>query len=192
MRLFSDDLHHDGLAHLGGNHPADFRAAAACLFFSCLCHLLLPLFGGRGLLFRRRLCRLALGRRRLFLCALAGSLLLGRLGRGRTTSSFCRRMALYHDAQLLLPGHGVNAGHVLAQSADLVQALRLSHLELELQTKELVIELLLLVQQFGVSQISKFFDIHVFYLLFSKRLLFLALGSWPLANTAYRTTQANY
>jgi hypothetical protein len=56
----------------------------------------------------------------------------------------------------------MRAGHVFAQAADLVQALRLSHFELELQAEKLIIELLLLVQQFSSGQTSKFFDIHVF------------------------------
>ena len=54
----------------------------------------------------------------------------------------------------------VDARYVLAQAADLGQALRLSHFQLELEAEELVIEFLLLVQQFGIGQISKFFDIH--------------------------------
>jgi hypothetical protein len=66
------------------------------------------------------------------------------------------------NAQLFFPDHGMNARYILAQAADLGQAFRLSHLELELQAEELVIELLLLMQQFGIGQISKFFDIHRF------------------------------
>src|ERR1700743_3039350 len=99
-----------------------------------------------------------------FLGAVAGGFLFGRLrlaGRSFTGPSRCR-MALHHNAQLLFAHHRVDARHVLAQPANLVQALRLSHLQLELQTEKLVIELLLLVLQFGVGQVSKFFDIHVF------------------------------
>ena len=54
----------------------------------------------------------------------------------------------------------MNARYVLAQATDLGQALRLSHFQLELEAEELVIELLLLVQQFGIGQTSQFFDIH--------------------------------
>ncbi len=57
----------------------------------------------------------------------------------------------------------MNARYVLAQAADLGQALRLSHFQLELEAEKLVIELLLLVQQFGIGQISKFFDIHCLF-----------------------------
>jgi hypothetical protein len=82
----------------------------------------------------------------------------------------------------------VNAGHVFAQSANFCQALGLSHLKLELQPEELVIELALLVFQLGVGQVSDFFYVH---LCFSVLLRFaisswpLAFGSQPCANTAW-------
>jgi hypothetical protein len=65
------------------------------------------------------------------------------------------------QTQLFFALDGLDPGHVLAQSAHLVQALGLSHFHLELQAEELIIQFPLLVQQLGVSQVSKFLYVHV-------------------------------
>src|SRR5207244_12343267 len=68
-------------------------------------------------------------------------------------------------SQFLLAHDGLNAGHVFAQTANLLQALCLPHLELELQPEELVIQLALLVLQLGIGHVSNLFSIHCFLLL---------------------------
>src|SRR5260370_20776973 len=88
-----------------------------------------------------------------------------------------------HDAQLLFPHHGVNTGDIFAQATNFVEALGLSHFELELQPEELIVQLALLVHQFSVGQISKFLCIHIF--LFADSFPLSALSLSPLASSLY-------
>jgi hypothetical protein len=53
--------------------------------------------------------------------------------------------------ELLFPQNRLDAGHVLAQSVNLVQALGLTHLELKLHAKELIIQLALLMGQLNIG-----------------------------------------
>src|SRR5271167_266267 len=62
--------------------------------------------------------------------------------------------------QLALAGHGLDPRDVPAQAANLLQALRLSHAHLELQAKELVAELTLLVLELGFGQVAYLFRVH--------------------------------
>src|SRR5208337_3448816 len=62
--------------------------------------------------------------------------------------------------QFLLALHRVDAGNVLLQLANLLQALGLSHLQLKLHLEELVRQLALLMKQFGIGQISYLLYIH--------------------------------
>src|SRR5208337_1912635 len=143
--LLPPDFDHNGLGHLGGHHFANQSLAAAdrgrFAGFSCFGHGLLclrrSLLGGRFLLFHWR--------RRFFpWCRRRG------LGRG---SGFA-------TGQFLLALHRVDAGNVLLQLANLLQALGLSHLQLKLHLEELVRQLALLMKQFGIGQISYLLYIH--------------------------------
>jgi hypothetical protein len=68
---------------------------------------------------------------------------------------------------LLLPcrgalvGNRLDPGNVLAQAAQLLQTLSLSHVELKLQLKKLIAHFLFLVTKLFVSQISNFFCFHI-------------------------------
>src|SRR5262249_19608872 len=77
-------------------------------------------------------------------------LLLPRFAR----SGFTRR------GELFFPHDRLHPRHVLAQPANFFEALRLPHLELELQPEELVVEIALLLPELGIGQISDFFCIH--------------------------------
>ena len=61
---------------------------------------------------------------------------------------------------LLLPHHGQHPRNIFLQLADLLQALGLPHLELELHLEELVRELALLVAQLDIGQVAYFVYIH--------------------------------
>src|SRR5271157_705010 len=133
--LLPPDFDHDGLGHLGGNHFANQRLAAAglgcvagCGYFShCLLFLRRSLLTGRLLRFHWRA-----GRRRS--CH-------WRLGCGRSVAA----------GELFLAHHRLYARNVLLQLADLLQALGLSHLQLKLHLEELIRELALLMEQFGIG-----------------------------------------
>src|SRR5215471_10936856 len=62
--------------------------------------------------------------------------------------------------QFFFAHDGFHSGHVFAQAANFLQAFCLSHLELELKTEELVVEVTFLLSQLGISQVSNFFCIH--------------------------------
>ena len=62
--------------------------------------------------------------------------------------------------RLTLPRDGLDARDVFPQRANLLQALRLSHVELELQAEELVIELAFLVLELDVGQVADLFSLH--------------------------------
>src|ERR1700736_4150992 len=63
--------------------------------------------------------------------------------------------------QFALASDGLHPGNVPAQAANLLQALGLSHVELELQLKKLVAQLALLRDQLVSSQIPYFFRFHI-------------------------------
>src|ERR1700693_6307211 len=56
--------------------------------------------------------------------------------------------------QFPFASNGLHPRDVLAQAANLLQALGLSHVELELQLEQLVVELMLLVAKFLARQIA--------------------------------------
>src|SRR5271157_4623502 len=135
VRLLAPHFDHDGLGHLGGNHFTDQDLAAACAGFFAGCRRFRHdlLFLRRGLLTGRLLrFHWRAGRRRP--CH-------WRLGCGRSVAA----------GQLFLAHHGLYARNVLLQLADLLQALGLSHLQLKLHLEELIRELALLMEQFGIG-----------------------------------------
>src|SRR3954469_22594388 len=78
----------------------------------------------------------------------------------------CAFRQLLFPPSLLLPcrgalvGNRLDPGNVLAQPAQLLQALGLSHVELKLQLEQLIAHFLFLVTKLFVSQISNFFCFH--------------------------------
>src|SRR5947208_1017639 len=62
--------------------------------------------------------------------------------------------------QFALASDGLHPRNVLAQAANLFQALGLSHVELELQLEQLVAEVVLLVPKFLSCQVPYFFGFH--------------------------------
>src|SRR5271157_223016 len=133
--LLPPDFDHYGLGHLGGNHFANQSLAAAGLGCIAGCG-----YFGHDLLFLRR------------------SLLTGRLlrfhwraGRRRPCHWLIGCGRTVAAGQLFLAHYGLYAGNVLLQLADLLQALGLSHLQLKLHFEELIRELTLLMEQFGIG-----------------------------------------
>src|SRR5260370_137093 len=84
----------------------------------------------------------------------------------------CRsRLRLWMSLPLLRLLAGAGSGRTLARdgfhprniflkATDLLQTLRLSHVELELQAEELVVELALLMLELVVGQVANFFRFH--------------------------------
>src|SRR5205823_14495450 len=76
-------------------------------------------------------------------------------------SPLCAFRLLAFPPLLLLPGRGAFArdglhpGNVLAQGAQLLQALSLSHIQLELELEELVVHFLFLMTKFFVRKIDR-------------------------------------
>jgi hypothetical protein len=64
------------------------------------------------------------------------------------------------DAQFALASDRLDAGQILAQLAHFLYASGLPHFELELQAKELIGSLALLMQHLVRTKISNFLDIH--------------------------------
>ena len=62
--------------------------------------------------------------------------------------------------QFTLARDGLHPRNVPPQPADLFQALGLSHVELELQLEQLVAQLMLLVLELGIGQVSDLFCVH--------------------------------
>src|SRR2546428_8448543 len=62
--------------------------------------------------------------------------------------------------KFLLTHNGFDAGDILAQTANFLQALCLSHVELELQLEELVSELMLLMTKLDVGEVADFLRFH--------------------------------
>src|ERR1700690_30624 len=62
--------------------------------------------------------------------------------------------------EFTLPGDGLHARDIPAHTAKLLQALRLSQSELELQLEELIVEIALLVEKFFGGQVADFLGFH--------------------------------
>src|SRR5205823_9204782 len=81
-------------------------------------------------------------------------------------SLLCAFPLLGFPPLLLLPGRGTFArdglhpGNVLAQATQLLQALGLSHIQLELELEELIVHFLFLMTKFFVGKIANFFCFH--------------------------------
>src|SRR5581483_1145386 len=84
----------------------------------------------------------------------------------RCRSLLCAFRLFVFPPLLLLPcgcslaGNRFHPSDVLAQAADLLQALRLPHVELEFQLKKLVAHFAFLVPKLFVGQVSDFFCFH--------------------------------
>src|SRR5271165_2197448 len=137
VRLLAVHFHNDGLSHLGRHHFAHQGLAGACLLFCvgrCLSHGLLLLRG-----------------------SLLGHLL-------RRCGGLCRHGLHRSNAAIrpaLLALDGLHARDVLLQVADLLQALGLPHLQLELQLEQLIGQVTLLVGQLDVGQIADLLCVHL-------------------------------
>src|SRR5215469_9700450 len=157
--------------HSGAN---PFFASLLRLLDQPFQNLLIPLMGRETLSLR-----LALLCRDFFLrcCLLRSRLLLGHRPGGLFTGSRRRRGGSCFllrgccsagcvtdrrivDSQLALTSDRLDACQIFAQLTHFLNTARLSHLELELQTKKLVGGVALLMQKLVRTKISNFFDIH--------------------------------
>src|SRR5262249_24775860 len=84
----------------------------------------------------------------------------------RSRSILCAFRPLAFPPLLLLPcggalaGNGLHPGNVLAQAADLLQTLRLAHVQLELQLEQFVIHFAFLITKFFICPVSDFICVH--------------------------------
>src|SRR5581483_11066204 len=99
------------------------------------------------------LCYSRLRRRRRSRCFLGRFCCRGRSGRIGDSRG--------RDAELTFASDGLDTRQIFAQLAHFLEADRLSHFELELQTKELVGGLALLMQKLVRTKISDLLDIHL-------------------------------
>src|SRR5450755_4352895 len=91
--------------------------------------------------------------------------------------------------QFALASDGLHPRYVPAQAANLLQALGLSHVELELQLEKLVAELALLRNQFVGGQIPYFFRFHISSA-FASKFLANRISSAPLRASQTRSATA--
>src|SRR4029077_358973 len=70
----------------------------------------------------------------------------------------------FSGGELALPGNCLHPRDVLAHAANLLQALGLSHVQLELQLEELVVHIMLLLAKFFSGQVANFVGFHQFVL----------------------------
>src|SRR4029077_9320901 len=70
----------------------------------------------------------------------------------------------FSGGELALPGNCLHPLDVLAHAANLLQALGLSHVQLELQLEELVVQIMLLLAKFFSGQVANFVGFHQFVL----------------------------
>src|SRR6185312_3602495 len=82
------------------------------------------------------------------------------------------------SGECTLAGDGLDPRNVLAQATHLLQTFGLAHVQLELQLKELVLEIALLVPQLVIGQVPYFFCFHNRFLNFSSATCLRASQTW--------------